>query len=243
MKDFYSIAIDGPSGAGKSTMARKLAADFGFIYVDTGAIYRTVGLAAYRAGIDRHDEPAVKALLPKLSIEMRYNEAGEQRMFLDGEDVSEAIRMPEISICASDVSSLPAVRSFLLEMQRKLAREHNVVMDGRDIGTVVLPDADLKIFLTASAEQRAKRRMLELEAKGVDASFDEVLKDIEYRDDQDTKRAAAPLRAAEDAVRVDTSSLNFEESAAVLAGLVIDRLSPKLRGQPLRRHGGEAAGG
>lgn len=227
MKDFYSIAIDGPSGAGKSTMARKLAADFGFIYVDTGAIYRTVGLAAYRTGIDRHDEPAVKALLSKLSIEMRYNEAGEQRMFLDGEDVSEAIRMPEISICASDVSSLPAVRSFLLEMQRKLAREHNVVMDGRDIGTVVLPDADLKIFLTASAEQRAKRRMLELEAKGVDASFDEVLKDIEYRDDQDTKRAAAPLRAAEDAVRVDTSSLNFEESAAVLAGLVIDRLSPK----------------
>lgn len=227
MKDFYSIAIDGPSGAGKSTMARKLAADFGFIYVDTGAIYRTVGLAAYRTGIDRHDEPAVKALLPKLSIEMRYNEVGEQRMFLDGEDVSEAIRMPEISICASDVSSLPAVRSFLLEMQRKLAREHNVVMDGRDIGTVVLPDADLKIFLTASAEQRAKRRMLELEAKGVDASFDEVLKDIEYRDDQDTKRAAAPLRAAEDAVRVDTSSLNFEESAAVLAGLVIDRLSPK----------------
>ena len=227
MKDFYSIAIDGPSGAGKSTMARKLAADFGFIYVDTGAIYRTVGLAAYRAGIDRHDEPAVKALLPKLSIEMHYTEAGEQRMFLDGEDVSEAIRMPEISICASDVSSLPAVRSFLLEMQRKLAREHNVVMDGRDIGTVVLPDADLKIFLTASAEQRAKRRMLELESKGVDASFDEVLKDIEYRDDQDTKRAAAPLRAAEDAVRVDTSSLNFEESAAVLAGLVIDRLSPK----------------
>ena len=227
MKDFYSIAIDGPSGAGKSTMARKLAAEFGFIYVDTGAIYRTVGLAAYRTGIDRHDEPAVKALLPKLSIEMRYNEAGEQRMFLDGEDVSEAIRMPEISICASDVSSLPAVRSFLLEMQRKLAREHNVVMDGRDIGTVVLPDADLKIVLTASAEQRAKRRMLELEAKGVDASFDEVLKDIEYRDDQDTKRAAAPLRAAEDAVRVDTSSLNFEESAAVLAGLVIDRLSPK----------------
>ena len=227
MKDFYSIAIDGPSGAGKSTMARKLAAEFGFIYVDTGAIYRTVGLAAYRTGIDRHDEPAVKALLPKLSIEMRYNEAGEQRMVLDGEDGSEAIRMPEISICASDVSSLPAVRSFLLEMQRKLAREHNVVMDGRDIGTVVLPDADLKIFLTASAEQRAKRRMLELEAKGVDASFDEVLKDIEYRDDQDTKRAAAPLRAAEDAVRVDTSSLNFEESAAVLAGLVIDRLSPK----------------
>ena len=222
-----SIAIDGPSGAGKSTIARKTAEKFGFIYVDTGAIYRTVGLAAYRRGIASKDSAAVIAMLPELHIELRHGADGLQRMFLDGEDVSDAIRMPEISICASDVSSLPAVRSFLLEMQRKLAREHNVVMDGRDIGTVVLPDADLKIFLTASAEQRAKRRMLELEAKGVDASFDEVLKDIEYRDDQDTKRAAAPLRAAEDAVRVDTSSLNFEESAAVLAGLVIDRLSPK----------------
>ena len=260
MKDFYSIAIDGPSGAGKSTMARKLAADFGFIYVDTGAIYRTVGLAAYRTGIDRHDEPAVKALLPKLSIEMRYNEAGEQRMFLDGEDVSEAIRMPEISICASDVSSLPAVRSFLLEMQRKLAREHNVVMDGRDIGTVVLPDADLKIFLTASAEQRAKRRMLELEAKGVDASFDEVLKDIEYRDDQDTsaprlrcarrrtpcasilaaltlKRAPQCSRGLSSTASSRSRSKRYERTQSGAERRVL------LRGQSLRRHGGEAAGG
>ena len=225
MKDFYSIAIDGPSGAGKSTMARKLAADFGFIYVDTGAIYRTVGLAAYRTGIDRHDEPAVKALLPKLSIEMRYNEAGEQRMFLDGEDVSEAIRMPEISICASDVSSLPAVRSFLLEMQRKLAREHNVVMDGRDIGTVVLPDAGLKIFLTASVEARAKRRQLELEKKGKSLPFEEVLRDMEYRDKNDSSRAAAPLRPAEDAVRLDTTQLDFDESCAAVESLIRERFA------------------
>ena len=245
MKDFYSIAIDGPSGAGKSTMARKLAAEFGFIYVDTGAIYRTVGLAAYRTGIDRHDEPAVKALLPKLSIEMRYNEAGEQRMFLDGEDVSEAIRMPEISICASDVSSLPAVRSFLLEMQRKLAREHNVVMDGRDIGTVVLPDADLKIFLTASAEQRAKRRMLELEAKGVDASFDAPrLRCARRRTPCASIPAALTLKRAPQCSRGLSStasarsrSKRYERTQSGAERRVL------LRGQPLRRHGGEAAGG
>ena len=225
MGKYVSVAIDGPAGAGKSTMARKLAADFGFIYVDTGAIYRTVGLAAYRAGIDRHDEPAVKALLPKLSIEMRYNEAGEQRMFLDGEDVSEAIRMPEISICASDVSSLPAVRSFLLEMQRKLAREHNVVMDGRDIGTVVLPDAGLKIFLTASVEARAKRRQLELEKKGKSLPFEEVLRDMEYRDKNDSSRAAAPLRPAEDAVRLDTTQLDFDESCAAVESLIRERFA------------------
>ena len=224
MKDFYSIAIDGPSGAGKSTMARKLAADFGFIYVDTGAIYRTVGLAAYRAGIDRHDEPAVKALLPKLTIEMRYNEAGEQRMFLDGEDVSEAIRMPEISICASDVAALPSVRAFLMELQRRMARENSVIMDGRDIGTVVLPDAEVKIFLTASAEARARRRLLELEQKGMKRSFDEVLRDIKYRDEQDSHRAAAPLKKAEDAIAVDTSELNFDESLELVVKIIRQKL-------------------
>ena len=223
MKDFYSIAIDGPSGAGKSTMARKLAADFGFIYVDTGAIYRTVGLAAYRTGIDRHDEPAVKALLPKLSIEMRYNEAGEQRMFLDGEDVSEAIRMPEISICASDVSSLPAVRSFLLEMQRKLAREHNVVMDGRDIGTVVLPDAGLKIFLSASAECRAQRRYRQLQEKGIEEPYADVLRELEQRDYDDTHRAVAPLKAAPDAVHIDTSDLTLDESIDAVCAAIRTR--------------------
>ena len=227
MNGFYTIAIDGPSGAGKSSLARRLAGMFKFIYVDTGAIYRTVGLAAYRAGIDRRDEAAVAALLPKIQITMGYNEAGEQRMYLDGEDVSAEIRLPEISICASDVAALPAVRAYLLEMQRKLARENHVIMDGRDIGTVVLPEAELKVFLTASAEARARRRLLELESKGVSSSFEEVLKDIEYRDVQDSSRAAAPLKAAEDAVLVDTSELDFEQSLALLAELVVTRLAPE----------------
>ena len=224
MNGYYAIAIDGPSGAGKSSLARRCAAAFDFIYVDTGATYRTVGLAALRRGIDRRDEETVKALLPELAIEMRYNEAGEQRMYLNGEDVSREIRLPEISICASDVSALPAVRAFLLDMQRKMAREHNVIMDGRDIGTVVLPDAELKIFLTASAEARAERRLKELQAKGVRASFEGVLRDIQYRDEQDSNRAAAPLRAAEDAVTVDTTEIDFEESFRLLCSVIRERL-------------------
>lgn len=231
MNGFYAIAIDGPSGAGKSSLARRLAALFQFIYVDTGAIYRTVGLAAYRAGIDWRDETAVAALLPELRITIGYNEAGEQRMHLDGEDVSDQIRLPEISICASDVAALPAVRAYLLEMQRKLARENHVIMDGRDIGTVVLPEAELKIFLTASAQARARRRLLELESKGVAASFEEVLKDIEYRDAQDSGRAAAPLKAAEDAILVDTSEIDFEQSLALLAELVVTKLAPEGEGK------------
>ena len=227
MKEFFSIAIDGPSGAGKSSLARKLAEAFRFIYVDTGAIYRTLGLAAYRRGIDRKDEAAVMELLPRIRIEMGYNEAGEQRMYLDGEDVSEEIRLPEISICASDVSSHQAVRSYLLEMQRKLARTNNVIMDGRDIGTVVLPDAELKIFLTASSEARARRRMLELKNKGIEEDFPDVLREIEYRDKQDSSRAAAPLKAAEDALVVDTSDIDFEESFRLLAELVVTRLAPE----------------
>lgn len=229
MSGHYAIAIDGPSGAGKSSLARAAAAQFGFIYVDTGAIYRTVGLAAYRRGLDRHDENAVKAMLPELKIEMRYNEAGEQRMFLNGDDVSAEIREPEISICASDVSALPAVRAFLLEMQRHMAREHSVIMDGRDIGTVVLPQAELKIFLTASAKARAARRLLELRRKGIESSFEEVLRDIEYRDEQDTARAAAPLKKADDAVLVDTSDIDFEQSLALLCGIIEKRLGVKRR--------------
>lgn len=229
MNGHYAIAIDGPSGAGKSSLARAAAAQFGFIYVDTGAIYRTVGLAAYRRGLDRHDENAVKAMLPELKIEMRYNEAGEQRMFLNGDDVSAEIREPEISICASDVSALPAVRAFLLEMQRHMAREHSVIMDGRDIGTVVLPQAELKIFLTASAKARAARRLLELRRKGIESSFEEVLRDIEYRDEQDTARAAAPLKKADDAVLVDTSDIDFEQSLALLCGIIEKRLGVKRR--------------
>ena len=224
MNGHFAIAIDGPSGAGKSSLARACAAAFGFLYVDTGAIYRTVGLAAYRRGLDRRDEKAVAAMLPELEIRMAYNDQGEQRMYLNGEDVSAAIRMPEISICASDVSALPAVRAYLLEMQRKTAREHNVIMDGRDIGTVVLPDAELKIFLTASAEARAERRMKELQAKGVQADFQEVLRDIKYRDEQDSSRETAPLKPAEDSVLVDTTEIDFAQSAALLRSVIREKL-------------------
>ncbi|MBR4472285.1 MAG: (d)CMP kinase [Oscillospiraceae bacterium] len=218
-----SVAIDGPSGAGKSSLARKCASAFGFLYADTGAIYRTVGLAAYRRGVDRKDSAAIEKMLPAISVSLRYNEEGEQRMFLDGEDVSEEIRKPEISICASDVSALPVVRSYLMQTQRTLAKENNVIMDGRDIGTVVLPNADLKIFLTASPEARAQRRMKELQEKGIPCVFEDVLKDILYRDEQDSSRAAAPLRRADDAVLVDTTELNFDESFAAISQLIIER--------------------
>ena len=224
MNGHYAIAIDGPSGAGKSTIARAAASDYGFIYVDTGAIYRTVGLAAFNNELDRRDETAVAAILPELNIEMKYSAEGEQRMYLNGTDVSKEIRRPEISICASDVAALPAVRTFLLELQRKMARENSVIMDGRDIGTVVLPDAELKIFLTASAEARAQRRMLELENKGIKSSFEEVLRDIEYRDAQDSGRAAAPLKRADDAVEIDTSSINFDESLKLVESVIEQHL-------------------
>ena len=223
MRDHIAIAIDGPSGAGKSSLARRCAEAFEFLYVDTGAIYRTVGLAAIRSGTDRRDSDAVGELLPKLAIELRYNENREQRMFLNGEDVSVAIRMPEVSIAASDVSALPIVRQFLMDMQRSLAEKNNVIMDGRDIGTVVLPQAELKIFLTASAEERANRRVKQLQEKGVAADYDEVLRDIRYRDEQDSSREAAPLRQAEDAVLVDTTELNVDESFALLSQLIIER--------------------
>ena len=224
MKKHYSIAIDGPSGAGKSSLARRAAAALGFIYVDTGAIYRTGGLACSRAGVSCKDAEAVEKSLPRLNIQMRFNAAGEQRMYLDEEDVSSRIRMPEISICASDVSTLPVVRSYLLDMQRRMAKNSNVIMDGRDIGTVVLPDADLKIFMTASSAARAQRRLLELQGKGVKANFEDVFRDIEYRDQQDSTRAAAPLRAAEDAVILDTTNLNLEESYRLLCRTIEEKL-------------------
>ena len=218
-----SIAIDGPAGAGKSSLSKKLAEVYGLVYLDTGAIYRTVGLACYRRGVDRKDEAAVSAVLPELDIRIQYNEKGQQRMILNGEDVSEAIRMPEISLCASEVSALPACRAYLLDMQRRFAREYNVILDGRDIGTVVLPNADLKIYLTASSEARAQRHFLELQQKGVEANFEEVLRDIILRDEQDMNRAVAPLRQAEDAVLVDTSELNLQESLEALCVLVDER--------------------
>lgn len=224
MNGHYSIAIDGPSGAGKSSLARRAAAALGFIYVDTGAVYRTVGLACHRAGINCKDAAAVEAVLPGLNILMSYNEAGEQRMYLDEEDVSSRIRMPEISICASDVSSIPAVRLYLLDMQRRMARENNVIMDGRDIGTVVLPHADLKIFMTASSAARAQRRLLELQSKGIKVSFEEVFRDIEYRDKQDSTRVTAPMKPAEDAVILDTTNLNLEESYRLLCRTIREKL-------------------
>ena len=223
MKKYYSIAIDGPSGAGKSTIARRCASAFDFLYVDTGAIYRAVGLASLRAGVDRKSASEVSGILPGLAIDLRYNDSGEQRMFLNGEDISDAIRLPEVSICASDVSALPVVRSYLLEMQRQIARTHHVIMDGRDIGTVVLPNADLKIFLTASAEARAQRRLKELREKGIDTDFQSVFQDILYRDEQDSTRETAPLRRAEDAVLVDTTELNFEESFSAVSQLILER--------------------
>ena len=225
MNGYYAIAIDGPSGAGKSSMAKRLAAAFDFLYVDTGAIYRTLGLACRDAGLNRKDEEEVMQLLPTLDIGIRYNEQGEQCMFLNGRDVSREIRLPEISLCASDVSAHQKVRSFLLDMQRKFARENNVLMDGRDIGTVVLPDAELKIFLTASPEARARRRLAELREKGSTVSFEEVLHDMIQRDEQDTRRAAAPLKKAEDAVELDSSELNADETFARLCEIVINRLA------------------
>ena len=202
MKERYSIAIDGPSGAGKSTLARAIAKELGILYVDTGAIYRTIGCAVFSRGLDPKDEEGVAAILPQLDIRMSYGADGLQHMWLDGEDVTEKIRLPEISLYASAVSAHPAVRAHLLEMQRKLAREHNVVMDGRDIGTVVLPDAAVKIFLTASPEERARRRCRELEQRGTPEAYEKVLAEMRQRDYDDSHRAAAPLRQAEDAVLV-----------------------------------------
>ncbi len=227
MNGHIAIAIDGPAGAGKSTLARRCASHFSFLYVDTGAIYRTLGLAALRRGIDCKDAVAVTDLLPQLDIRLRYNENGEQRMYLDGEDVSEEIRKPEISICASDVSAHADVRRYLLEMQRRLARENDVIMDGRDIGTVVLPNAEVKIFLTASAEERARRRMRDLEKKGIAQDYESILEDIRYRDRQDSGRAAAPLKAADDAVLVDTSELSFEESFEKLCNVIAGKAGLK----------------
>ena len=218
-----SIAIDGPSGAGKSTLARRMAAQNGWLYVDTGAMYRTIGLFAVREGVDMGSEQAVAALLPRLSLGLRYVD-GAQHMFLNGEDVSGLIRTEQVSMAASMVSAHPAVRAYLLETQRAFARENSVVMDGRDIGTVVLPDASVKIFLTASAEERARRRYDELIARGGQVEYGEVLADVKRRDDNDMNRAAAPLRAAEDAVTVDTTGLTFEESFALLCETVKKQL-------------------
>lgn len=219
-KKQYAVAIDGPSGAGKSTLARAAAERLGILYVDTGAIYRTIGLYVQRRGIDPKDTAAVLAALPDIRIGMDHDDDGMQRMLLNGEDVTADIRLPEISMYASAVSAIQGVRDFLMEMQRSLARERSVIMDGRDIGTVVLPDADVKIFLYADVEVRAKRRELELRQRGTPKPYEEVLREMEERDYNDTHRAAAPLRAADDAIMVDTSSMDFDASLALLLDVI-----------------------
>ena len=221
-----SIAIDGPAGAGKSTLARQAAKELGFLYVDTGAIYRTVALKALRSGADASRSEQVIPLLDGLDIRMDYGPDGGQRMFLEGEDVSQAIREHRVSGLASQVASIPEVRDFLLEFQRKLAREHDVVMDGRDIGTVVLPQADVKIFLTAAPESRARRRFLELEQRGQQADYDTILRDIIRRDEQDRDRPIAPLRQAEDARLLDTTQLNLAQSLQALLAIIKEKIIP-----------------
>ena len=220
----FAVAIDGPSGAGKSTLARSVARELGAVYVDTGAIYRTVGYCAWRQGIDPEAAEEICALLPEIQITMGYDAEGLQRMYLNGEDVTKEIRLPQISMYASRVSALPEVRAFLMDMQRDMARRHSVVMDGRDIGTVVLPQADVKIFLTAAPEDRARRRYEELVQRGDSPDYETVLRDMIRRDEQDSSRAAAPLRQAEDAVAVDTTGNSLEESFDLLLKIIKERL-------------------
>ncbi len=222
-KQFYSIAIDGPAGAGKSTMARQLARQLDFVYVDTGAIYRSVAYFMLLMGISPKDTDGVTRLIDDVNLQIVY-EGGVQHMILNGQDITEELRTPEISKAASLVSAQKVVRSFLLEMQRAVARKQNVIMDGRDIGTVVLPRADVKIYLTASAEVRAHRRLLELQEKGEKTSYDRVLQDILQRDRQDMTRAVAPLKKAADAVELDTSDLTVEQSVQAMERIIRQRL-------------------
>ena len=218
-----SIAIDGPSGAGKSSLAKALAKDLGYVYVDTGAMYRSIGLYAVRAGVDPHDADAVAALLPGIKLDIRLLD-GTQHVYLNGEDVSTAIRAENIGMAASAVAAHPAVRTFLLDTQRGLAESQNILMDGRDIGTVVLPNATVKIFLTASPEARATRRWKEYQQKGIDTPYEDVLADVKQRDYQDTHRAAAPLKQADDAVLLDTSELNFEQSFEAMKKIITEKV-------------------
>ncbi len=219
----FKIAIDGPAGAGKSTIAKLAASELEIVYVDTGAMYRAIGLAAIRAGIDPDKEvERIEVLLPEINVEIAHSEGG-QSVFLNGEDVSVEIRLPEVSVAASDVSRIPSVRAKLLELQRGLAEKTDVIMDGRDIGTVVLPDAQLKIFLTASVEERAKRRYRELVEKGMECDFDSVKSDIEYRDKNDSEREIAPLKPAEESIIVDTTGKTLDESVEWIMQIIREK--------------------
>lgn len=218
-----NIAIDGPAGAGKSTIAKSVSKELGFIYVDTGALYRTVGLNALRLGLDTKSAADVVPTLENVKVSLRFVN-GEQRVFLGDEDVSAAIRQNEVSMAASNVSAIPAVRTFLFDLQRNIAKENNCIMDGRDIGTVVLPDAKIKIFLTASAEARAERRFKELEEKGQSVDFNALLEEIKQRDYQDSHREIAPLKQAEDAILVDTTNVGLEDAIKLVLTTVKERL-------------------
>ena len=221
---YYSIAIDGPSGAGKSTMAKAISRELGCVYLDTGAIYRTVAYHMFLMGISPKDRDGVNRLIDDVNISIEFPGDGRQHMILNGYDVTDEIRTSQISQGASQVSAHPVVREVLLDLQRSMAQKSNIIMDGRDIGTVVLPNADVKIFLTASAKVRAKRRLLELEEKGEKITFQQVLADIEERDERDSTRAVAPLRCASDAIRVDTSNLNLEQSVEYLLRVIREKL-------------------
>lgn len=222
-----NIAIDGPAGAGKSTIAKAAAKELGYIYVDTGALYRSIALNVLRSGVDPKDTEAVTVLLSHTKVELRFND-GAQHVFLNGENVSEQIRTPEVSMGASIVSAIPAVRSFLLTLQREIACANHVLMDGRDIGTVILPDAQVKIFLTATPECRARRRYKELCEKGQDVAYDNVLKDITQRDYNDAHREIAPLKPTRESIVFDTTPYNLEESTAKLLSIIKEKLHERV---------------
>lgn len=219
-----AIAIDGPAGAGKSSLSKEVAKELSFIYVDTGALYRTIGLAASRKGLKKEDKAEIISMLNDIDVKLSFNDEGTQIVLLNGEDVSSFIRTPEASMFASAVSAIPEVRAFLLDLQRNMAKSDNVIMDGRDIGTVVLPDAKIKIFLTASPEKRAMRRHKENIEKGIDSTYEEVLEDVNQRDYQDSHREIAPLKPAEDSVLVDTSDYDFEGSKELLLKVIKERM-------------------
>lgn len=219
-----AVALDGPAGAGKSSIAKKAAKALDYIYIDTGALYRTIGLAASQNNIEPKPSQEVEDLLSRIKVELTFNEKGEQIVLLDSEDVSGLIRTPEASMMASKISAIPSVRAYLLDLQRNMAKTHNVIMDGRDIGTVVLPDAQVKIFLTASPEIRAERRYKELLEKGMEVNYDDILKDVIERDYNDTHRETAPLKPAEGCIIVDTTDINFEQSVEKIISVIKENI-------------------
>ena len=219
-----AVAIDGPAGAGKSTISKSAAKELGFIYIDTGALYRTVGLAASRKNVEPVQGEEVNNLLDSIKVELTFNDKGEQSVLLNGEDVSAFIRTPEASMMASKISAIPEVRAYLLDLQRNMATTNNVIMDGRDIGTVVIPNAEVKIFLTATPEARATRRYKELVEKGMDVKYDDILQDVITRDYNDSHREIAPLKQADDAVLADTTEIDLQGSIDLIVSIIKERM-------------------